>query len=284
MSKKLTLSQIQAKFYDKNPPVVPWPNLISNYGFNKSYRPKEIHWKQVLDKLNIKPSDRVLDIGCGQGNFLSRIVKQYKCSGIGVDISERSVKYANNHYRNRRLKFMRSDALNINLKSNSFDKVISCDLLEHVVDKDRVLSEMVRVSKYEGKLLIHAVNKNDRFTLDWLWEKLGIDIYSRALHDRNLFVDPKLTRKRLEELGINVEEIRYYDAFFTLMFDESIIVLVSVLQKLGLGKNRIVGRVFFNSMNVVSRLLYPLVIFLDKPWLSKGVSVGVTIIGTKKSR
>lgn len=277
---KYTLKQ--SEFYDENPPISPWPGLLLKYQLLKPYRPKEIYWKNILDGLEIKKRDRILDIGCGQGLYLARICIHYGCKGVGIDASSSSIKYAKDNYGSKNLSYFKADAGNLPFKADSFDKIVSFDLLEHVEDKRKVLQEMTSVLRKEGKIVIHAVNKNDIFTLNWVLEKLGYDVYTRAMHQRNLFVESKKLQKDLRELGFRKIKVSHYDAFFTLGVDELFIVLVAVLKKIGYGNNETVGKIFLGITSFISRLIYSILMFLDKPWFTRGRSVGMTVVAVKR--
>lgn len=42
---------------------------------------------RLIEQLNLESHDRVLDIGCGEGEFLTRIAERYDITGIGVDLN-----------------------------------------------------------------------------------------------------------------------------------------------------------------------------------------------------
>ncbi|MDP2649501.1 MAG: class I SAM-dependent methyltransferase [bacterium] len=273
--------QVQARFYDQNPPLIPWPNLLLKKGLSCLYKPREIFWKSVLDSLGMEKGDRVLEVGCGQGLFLARIAKQYHIKGLGIDISPASIKFANENYENGNLKYLNASVLKLPFKSRSFGHVFSFDVLEHIEDQVKAVEEMVRVLKPGGKLVIYTLNKNDKFTLDWFWERLGIDIYARALHKRELFVDIDWLKSIIEVQKAKVLYLSLFDAFFTLFLDEVIMVFVSVSRKLGLFSNNLAGGIFLFFADLASRIFYPIGYILDSPWFKKGRSLSFIIVVKK---
>lgn len=278
----MTHSQQQSKFYDEHPPLAPWPHLLNFHGLSILYKPREVFWKKALDTLEIKEGERVLDVGCGQGLFLARLTKTYKAKGMGIDVSNKSIEFARKNYARKNLSYRVANATEIPFKVDSFDVVVSFDALEHIEDQKRAVKEMVRVLKPGGKLLIYAMSKDDKLTLDWIREKLGFDIYTRAAHKRELFVDSDWLREELEVCGARVNSIELFNAFFSLALDEAIMVLALLFEKIGLYKCKILGRSFLFFANLISRSFYPILILLDYPWFAKGYSLGFLVTARKK--
>lgn len=281
MSKRIDYSERQSRFYDVNPPLVPWPKVLKNLGFSVTYKPREVFWKKALDSLEIKAGERVLDVGCGQGLFLARLTKTYKAKGVGIDVSKKSVEFARKNYTRKNLSYRVADAAKIPYDANSFDIVVSFDTLEHIADQEKAVEEMLRVLKPGGRLLIYTLNCNDRFTLDWIREKLGFDIYSRAGHRRELFVNPTWLRNALRAAGARNIKLEYYDAFFSLALNEAIMAFILICKKIGLFSCEFIGGIFLFFSNLISRVFYSTTRILDYPWLKRGCSLGFTVIAEK---
>lgn len=281
--KKMNYVQRQAEFYDEHPPLVPWPRLLVEYGLSCLYKPREVFWKKELDRLNLSEGEKVLDVGCGQGLLLSRLSKTYKIKGVGIDVSEKSIQSAKKNFGGKNLSFKVAEAARIPFPNSSFDAVVSFDALEHIRAQEKAVAEMVRVLKPGGSLLVYTLNKNDKLTLNWIWEKLGFDVYSRAAHKRELFVDPNWLTKRLKALGTSITSLELFDAFFTLALDEAIMVLVFLFKKSGLFRNRLLGKLFFYFSNLVSRASFPLLQVFDLPWYKSRRSLSFLIIAKKET-
>jgi len=283
MRKKISYSLKQAEFYDLHPSFTPWPDILVESGLSLSYRPKEIYWKKLLDFLEIKKGSILLDAGCGRGIYLRRMVKEYGIYGVGTDISTESINYAKSRWRNEKLKFIVSDVCKLDFKDNRFDFIVSMDLFEHLVDKTKAMKELVRVLKPGGKILIHAVNRNYNYTLDWVWENLGFDIFKRASHNPKYFIEIDDIKKDLRNLNLDIIKVSFYDSFFTLGMDEFIITMALIFQKLGLGENKIFGKFFLAFWSLVSKFIYKILLYLDYLWLRNGLSAGVSIVVEKNS-
>src|SRR5258708_10304828 len=89
---------------------------------------------------------RVLDIGCG-GGFLAEEFAAAGCRVTGVDPSPASVSAARAHAASRGLPidYQVGAGEELPVPDAAFDVACCCDVLEHVSDLDRVISETARV-------------------------------------------------------------------------------------------------------------------------------------------
>ncbi len=100
--------------------------------------------------LPLSAVDRVIDIGCGSGEFSALFPPaQY----IGVDIDEASLVYAREKFKR---KFLKADATQLPFPDGLFSHVLVVGVLHHMNDSDalRVLQEIRRVLAPEGRALI----------------------------------------------------------------------------------------------------------------------------------
>ncbi|HBP39523.1 MAG TPA: class I SAM-dependent methyltransferase [Patescibacteria group bacterium] len=282
MYKKMNFTLTQGKFYDKHPVFLPWSQVLIKHNLKLLYRLKEIYIKKDLDKLGMKKGSSVLEVGSGQGIFLNRLSSYYNVIALGVDVSDDSIKYANKYCSDNNLKFIKASATNLPFKDKNFDTIVSFDTMEHVKNQNKMLSEIIRVLKQNGKFLVYTLNSKDDFTLDWFWAKIGFDIYKRAMHKRELFVDSHKMINDLKDMGIKSLKINYYGGLFTIGFDEILMVFLLVLGKLGLFKYDLLGEVIFYVLDKLSRIIYPAFNYLDSFWYKKGYSLGFSVSGTKE--
>lgn len=102
----------------------------------------------------LKENDKVLDLGCGSGQYFSFFQKQ-KVQYFGLDFSEKLVEIARKKY--PKAQFFVGDALNLPFSDNFFDKVIAIAILHHIPSKElrnKFLQEIYRVLKKEGILIL----------------------------------------------------------------------------------------------------------------------------------
>jgi len=125
-----------------------------------------------LDKL--PPSTTVLDVGCGIGGSSRILAKDYGFDVTGITISPKQVKRAQELTpQGVNAKFQVDDALALSFPDNSFDVVWSIEASPHMPDKAKYASEMMRVLKPGGILVVADWNQRDDRVLPLnFWEKL----------------------------------------------------------------------------------------------------------------
>ncbi|MDJ0581324.1 methyltransferase domain-containing protein [Crocosphaera sp.] len=124
-----------------------------------------------LDKLS--RGTTVLDVGCGIGGSSRILAKEYGFQTTGVTISPKQVQRATELTpEDVTAKFQVDDALNLSFPDNSFDVVWSIEAGPHMPDKAKYASEMMRVLKPGGILVVADWNqRDDRQKPLNFWEK-----------------------------------------------------------------------------------------------------------------
>jgi len=112
-------------------------------------------YEYLLNKMNELNFNNILDVGCGTGKMLSRIIqiKGDKINVYGLDISEEMLKKADSRL-GKKVTLIHGNSDNIPLDSDLFNIVICNYSFHHYPDPEKVIDEMRRVLKKEGKLLI----------------------------------------------------------------------------------------------------------------------------------
>lgn len=108
-------------------------------------------YEVLVDEIEKSESARILDVGCGNGNLFN-LLSDGKYELFGIDFSENMVGEARKNCKNA--SFSLADAENLPFENDSFDIVVCNASFHHYVHPEAVLSEMHRVLKDGGKLLI----------------------------------------------------------------------------------------------------------------------------------
>ena len=102
----------------------------------------------------------VLDVGCGVGYGTYHLSK-YAKRIIGVDKSEEAIKYAKEHYKAENLSFIVGNCTHLPiLDSESFDVIVSFEVIEHVRNYIAYLSEVSRLLRKDGVFICSTPDKN----------------------------------------------------------------------------------------------------------------------------
>jgi SAM-dependent methyltransferase/glycosyltransferase involved in cell wall biosynthesis len=121
----------------------------------------------------------VLDIACGEG-YGSAMLAEVAGRVIGVDISKDVIDHAAIKYRKRNLEFKVGSCSSIPVENASVDLVVSFETLEHHDQHEAMMSEIRRVLRPEGVLIISSPEKH---------EYSVVPSYSNPFHIRELHRD-----------------------------------------------------------------------------------------------
>jgi SAM-dependent methyltransferase len=111
----------------------------------------------ALEMLSISPGDRVLDVGCGPGNF-TRDFARAAAGGlvVGLDASETMLDVAGRDTHSDNVAYIRGDARELPFRDESFDAVCCFAALYLIEDPMRALEEIVRVLAPGGRVALLA--------------------------------------------------------------------------------------------------------------------------------
>jgi ubiquinone/menaquinone biosynthesis C-methylase UbiE len=101
----------------------------------------------------------VLDVAAGEG-YGTMLLAQTARSVIGVELAGEAVEHASNAYRASNIKFMKGDARHLPLHDASVDVVVSFETIEHFYEHDQFLSEVCRVLRPGGRLIISSPDRD----------------------------------------------------------------------------------------------------------------------------
>ncbi len=153
--------------------------------------------------------DVVLDIGCGEGITLEKIVRRFPDKDVkGIDYLKENVEICKKH--NLPVEF--GDLYNLNFKNDSIDTCLLIEVIEHLTDHIKALEEIRRVLKRGGFLLLLFPNDRNFKIERILRRKFNEALYNEATHVRRW--TPSLLNKELTKIGFEIVGIKNIPFYF----------------------------------------------------------------------
>lgn len=114
----------------------------------------------ICRKLELKPGERVLDIGCGWGSFMRFAAERYGVECVGLTISKEQAKLGQALCAGLPVTFRLQDYRDTD---ESFDKIVSIGMFEHVGHKNYAtyMDVVRRCLKPDGLFLLHTIASSD---------------------------------------------------------------------------------------------------------------------------
>lgn len=138
--------------------------------------------RTVVDYIDPKPGDRILDAGCGLGFYLYLLGQVTTAELFGVELSRARLATAASQRRVSGASLFAGDVTRMPYREASFDAVILSEVLEHLPDDRAALDEAFRVLRPGGTLAVTVPNR--RYPLLWdpingVRERLGLGHFAR---------------------------------------------------------------------------------------------------------
>lgn len=163
------------QMFDNIAPAYDQLNHTLSLGIDKSWRRKAIHW--------LKPyrPQRIMDVATGTGDFAILACRELQPEHlVGTDISEGMMNVGREKVKKAglsgKISFAREDCTSLSFADNSFDAITVAFGVRNFEDLDKGLSEMCRVLKPGGHLVILELTTPERFPMKQLFA-----IYSRIV-------------------------------------------------------------------------------------------------------
>jgi len=119
----------------------------------------------IIKKLNLKPGQRVLDIGCGWGGMAFEIAKQSQCEVKGISLSENQINYCKNKAKelnmDNQVHFELCDYRSVKGK---FDRIVSVGAFEHFGKKfyKTFFQKVKNIMTDDAIFLLHTIGSIDK--------------------------------------------------------------------------------------------------------------------------
>jgi len=154
----------------------------------------------VLALLGPRDGERILEVGCGYGRISAILLRSAAIRLVSVDRSEPMIARVTTTFAGQ-LATCQADAGHLPFGDGSFDGVVCNGVLMHVADQRAALTELCRVVRPGGRLVVSGNNLFSPFALPVMaWVRLR----SRA---RQAFRTPRFYRDHLTRLGIEVRRM-----------------------------------------------------------------------------
>ena len=132
---------------------------------------QEMKMDLIARKLQLRPGDRLLDIGCGWGSMARFAAERYGCEAVGVTISGAQYERAEEQLRGTRARVLLLDYRSPELsRLGPFDKIVSIGMFEHVGRRnDREFFSVVQsLLKDDGLFLLHTILNDHSAAEPWV--------------------------------------------------------------------------------------------------------------------
>lgn len=176
------------------------------------------HLHRYALALEISKNKIVLDIASGEG-YGSNILSSEAKYVYGVDIDEETIQNAKDKYKKDNLEFLVGSTSAIPLENKSVDVVVSFETLEHHDQHDEMMSEIIRVLKPEGILLISTPDKhyysdirkyNNPFHVKELYKNEFIELVSKYFFLYNIYSQSYFNRSSIIVNDNQREDMKFY--------------------------------------------------------------------------
>jgi ubiquinone/menaquinone biosynthesis C-methylase UbiE len=111
----------------------------------------------VREALQTAPGYRVIDIGCGPGFYCLELAAEVRAGGavVGIDSSAPMLALAARRCEaHENVSFREADLLSLPVEEASFDRALCVQVLEYIEDATAALTEMLRVLRPGGRVVI----------------------------------------------------------------------------------------------------------------------------------
>lgn len=166
--------------------------------------------RHIAAKLDLKPGQRVLDIGCGWGSMGLYLARAAEVEVLGITLSKEQVELARQRADERGLaNRVRFELIDYRKVEGSFDRIVSIGMFEHVgvANYDTYFAKMAELLKPDGVALLHSIGRRGKpsSTSAWLRKYIFPGGYSPSLSE----VFPAVERSGLWVTDVEILRLHY---------------------------------------------------------------------------
>jgi len=164
-------------------------------------------WAQnKIEKYLGSSPQQILDIGCG-GGFLSNYLAEKGHQVTGIDINPNNLQVAKKYDATKTVSYVEADARDLKFPDESFSVAAAMDVLEHVEELDKLISEASRVLKKGGLFIFHTFNRTLLARIIGVW---GLNLMPGVplnTHIYRLFIKPEELTAKCSQHQMRIAEM-----------------------------------------------------------------------------
>ena len=157
--------------------------------------------EKLMRLLHIGGDSVILDMGCGTGNYANALRRVAK-SVIGIDLSTGMLEQAQGKFTN--LLLICGDVTSMPFKPESFDAAFAVQVLQHIKEKELLLTDAYRVLRKGACIAIHACS-HGQMRAFWFYHYFpkGLEVDLARMPDSGEIVS-LLHRAGFSDIGIEI--------------------------------------------------------------------------------
>ncbi|MFC1558273.1 class I SAM-dependent methyltransferase [candidate division KSB1 bacterium] len=130
-----------------------WDSLFSD----------EERLEEAVNKMNISPAEKILDVGCGTGRLIPHIQRKLKKTGmvLGLDFSLQMLINAKRKIFKGLNEFVNGYAEELPFRDDKFDRIICFAVFPHIISKEKAVWEFNRILRRNGILNIFHLKSRE---------------------------------------------------------------------------------------------------------------------------
>lgn len=134
-----------------------YDRLAAEYARHRRIHPGVLH--EIIASGRLGPERRLLDVGCGTGNYAAALVEATGCRVAGIDPARAMLERARGAVQWESLG--QGTAERLPFAGDSFDLVMSTDVIHHVRNRDAYFREAARVLRPGGQIVTVTDSHDD---------------------------------------------------------------------------------------------------------------------------
>ena len=189
------LDQVPPDYYESGVKI----NFFQKYWHSRKWH----HLKEFLISVG---GNRLLDIGCADGTTTKQIKKILPLTTItGIDLYKKAIDHAKR--KAGKIRFIHGDVHKLPFDDNSFEIVTAIETIEHLDNPNRALTEIYRVLKPNGYLIIGQDTDSLLFRVVWfVWTKWKGSVWVKS---HISCMKPNDLMKLLRRTGFKIKKYKF---------------------------------------------------------------------------